>query len=93
MEFLADVTKLLTYLGEKVGIGHICLYCNGRGRLAYSSLRAVQQHMVCNIDNSNILSMVFGLGWMDWIEIMDLGVLCVCVCMCVCVVFPHISTV
>lgn len=44
-EHLTDLEGLLTYLGEKVGIGHICLYCNGRGKLRYKSTHALQQHM------------------------------------------------
>ena len=32
---------LLIYLGEKVGIGHVCVYCNQR----FSSTLAVQAHM------------------------------------------------
>lgn len=45
VENLVDLDGLLTYLGEKIGIGHVCLWCNGKGRARYPSTRAVQQHM------------------------------------------------
>ena len=38
---LASLDGLLTYLGEKVGIGHCCVYCSAR----YGSTSAVRQHM------------------------------------------------
>jgi hypothetical protein len=44
-EYLVDLVGLLTYLGAKIGQGHICLYCNGRGRARYPTVAAVQQHM------------------------------------------------
>lgn len=45
VEFCIDVEGLMTYLGEKVGVGHVCLWCNGRVKAAYVSTKAVQQHM------------------------------------------------
>jgi pre-60S factor REI1 len=45
IEYLADIEGLLVYLGYKVGVGCVCLYCNGRGRASYGSLYAVQAHM------------------------------------------------
>jgi pre-60S factor REI1 len=42
-EYLVDLPGLLSYLGEKVGVGNICLFCNGR---PYSSLWAVRNHML-----------------------------------------------
>lgn len=45
IENLTDLEGLLTYLGEKVGIGHVCLWCNGKGKARYPSTRAVQMHM------------------------------------------------
>lgn len=36
----------MEYLGYKVGLGHVCLWCNGRGRASFGSLEAVQQHMI-----------------------------------------------
>ncbi|KZV76321.1 hypothetical protein PENSPDRAFT_598627 [Peniophora sp. CONT] len=44
-EFLVDLPGLLTYLGEKVAVGNICLYCNGKGR-EFRTLDAVRKHMV-----------------------------------------------
>ena len=38
---LASVDGLVQYLGEKVGIGHCCVYCSAR----YGSTSAVRQHM------------------------------------------------
>lgn len=32
------------YVGEKVGVGNVCLWCNERGH-AFYSLRAVRTHM------------------------------------------------
>ena len=42
---MTDLESLLLYLGVKIGIGHVCLWCDGRGREAYGSTQAVQQHM------------------------------------------------
>lgn len=43
-EYVVDMKGLLTYLGEKVSQGFICLWCNDRGKTFYS-VQAVQQHM------------------------------------------------
>ncbi|CAM9881718.1 unnamed protein product [Chrysoparadoxa australica] len=44
-EYLVDPAGLLEYCGAKVvKEGHICLYCNGKGK-QFHSWRAVQQHM------------------------------------------------
>ncbi|KAG8849331.1 hypothetical protein FRB96_000867 [Tulasnella sp. 330] len=43
-EYLIDLPGLLTYLGEKVAIRNVCLYCNGKGRELHS-LEAVRKHM------------------------------------------------
>lgn len=45
LTYLVDVEGLLSYLGEKVGAGFMCLYCNERGK-AFLSTRSAQQHMV-----------------------------------------------
>ncbi|KAI8826549.1 C2H2 type zinc-finger-domain-containing protein [Fimicolochytrium jonesii] len=45
MEFLVDLKGLIAYLGEKIAVAHVCLYCNGKGR-AYHSLEAVRKHML-----------------------------------------------
>ncbi|KAG8936856.1 hypothetical protein FRC02_010718 [Tulasnella sp. 418] len=44
-EFLVDLPGLITYLGEKLAIGNVCLYCNGKGR-ELRSLDAVRKHML-----------------------------------------------
>ncbi|XP_028328685.1 zinc finger protein 622 [Gouania willdenowi] len=44
LEFLVDLRSLIRYLGEKVGAGNVCLWCNEKGRSFYST-EAVQSHM------------------------------------------------
>ena len=44
-EYLTDIKGLIAHLGQKISIGNICLYCNGRGK-AFFSVEAVQAHMV-----------------------------------------------
>lgn len=44
-EYLTDLEGMLVYLGAKVGIGKVCLYCNGRGKLNYDSVASLQKHM------------------------------------------------
>ncbi|TNN39218.1 Zinc finger protein 622 [Liparis tanakae] len=44
-EFLVDVAGLVRYLGEKIGAGNVCLWCNEKGRSFYSA-EAVQSHMI-----------------------------------------------
>ncbi|KAF3698616.1 Zinc finger protein 622 Zinc finger-like protein 9 [Channa argus] len=44
LEFLVDFKGLMCYLGEKVGAGNVCLWCNEKGRSFYSK-EAVQSHM------------------------------------------------
>ncbi|XP_043539538.1 zinc finger protein 622 [Chiloscyllium plagiosum] len=45
IEYLVDLKGLMKYLGEKVGLGNVCLWCNEKGRSFYST-EAVQAHMV-----------------------------------------------
>jgi len=45
IEYLIDIEGLIKYLGEKISIANVCLYCNERGK-AFYSLEAVQKHMV-----------------------------------------------
>lgn len=45
LEYLIDLEGLITYLGEKVGVGHLCLWCNEKGK-SFRSTQAVQKHMV-----------------------------------------------
>ncbi|CAJ1072949.1 zinc finger protein 622 isoform X3 [Xyrichtys novacula] len=44
VEFLVDLRGFIRYLGEKVGAGNVCLWCNEKGRSFYSA-EAVQSHM------------------------------------------------
>ncbi|KAJ3547651.1 hypothetical protein NM688_g5376 [Phlebia brevispora] len=44
-EYLIDVSGLITYLGEKIAVGNVCIYCNGKGR-EFRTLDAVRKHMV-----------------------------------------------
>jgi pre-60S factor REI1 len=44
-EYLIDITGLITYLGEKIAVGNVCIYCNGKGR-EFRTLDAVRKHMV-----------------------------------------------
>ena len=44
VEYLKDLEQLLTYLGEKVGFGHFCLWCCDSGK-RFRSRKAAQQHM------------------------------------------------
>lgn len=46
VEYLTDPEGLVGYLEEKVKLGHICLYCNGKGK-TFHSYRALQQ--VCTL--------------------------------------------
>lgn len=43
--YLVDLPGLLGYLADKVSVGHVCLWCNGRGR-SFRELGAVQKHMM-----------------------------------------------
>ncbi|XP_071966148.1 cytoplasmic 60S subunit biogenesis factor ZNF622-like [Antedon mediterranea] len=44
IEYLVDLEGLFTYLGEKVGCGFVCLWCNKQGK-TFHALDAVQRHM------------------------------------------------
>jgi len=47
-EYLMDLPGLIGYLGEKIAVGNVCLYCNrhdGKGR-EFRNLDAVRKHMV-----------------------------------------------
>ncbi|OCF76624.1 pre-60S factor REI1 [Kwoniella mangroviensis CBS 8886] len=44
-DILLDLPGLLSYLGEKVAVGNLCLYCPNGGR-EFGSLEAVRKHMV-----------------------------------------------
>lgn len=44
-DYLVDLEGMMTHLGEKVGLGFMCLYCNLRSK-NFLSIDAVQKHMV-----------------------------------------------
>ncbi|KAF8520435.1 C2H2 type zinc-finger-domain-containing protein [Hysterangium stoloniferum] len=44
MEYMDDLPGLLAYLGEKVAVGNVCLFCNGKGR-EFRTIEAVWKHM------------------------------------------------
>ena len=44
-EYLVDLTGLVVYLGEKVAVGNVCIYCNDKGR-EFRTLDAVRKHML-----------------------------------------------
>lgn len=44
-EYLVDLAGLINYLGEKIAVGNVCIYCNGKGR-EFRTLDAVRKHMV-----------------------------------------------
>ncbi|RKP34050.1 C2H2 type zinc-finger-domain-containing protein [Dimargaris cristalligena] len=44
IEFMKDLPGMIKYLGEKVSVANVCLYCNGRGR-GLRSLESVRDHM------------------------------------------------
>ncbi|CAA7259278.1 unnamed protein product [Cyclocybe aegerita] len=44
-EYLIDLPGLISYLGEKIAVGNVCIFCNERGR-EFRSLDAVRKHMI-----------------------------------------------
>ncbi|CAM9373248.1 unnamed protein product, partial [Discosporangium mesarthrocarpum] len=42
VEYLVNARGLVGYVEEKIKLGHICIYCNGRGK-GFHSYRSVQQ--------------------------------------------------
>ena len=45
IEYVSDIDGLIGYLAGKIIVGHICLWCNGKGK-CFKTLRSVKQHMV-----------------------------------------------
>jgi pre-60S factor REI1 len=43
---VVDLEGLMEYLGAKVGVGRVCLFCNGKGKGRYPTIEAVRLHMV-----------------------------------------------
>ncbi len=44
VEFLVDLPGLLSYLGDKVGVGFCCVFCHK----VFESVQAVRQHMIAS---------------------------------------------
>ncbi|GLB37219.1 putative C2H2 type zinc-finger (2 copies) [Lyophyllum shimeji] len=44
-EYLVDIQGLVTYLGEKIAVGNVCIFCGDKGR-EFRSLEAVRKHMI-----------------------------------------------
>jgi pre-60S factor REI1 len=44
-EYLIDLPGLIMYLGEKIAVGNVCIFCDGRGR-DFRTLHAVRKHML-----------------------------------------------
>lgn len=44
-DYLIDLPGLITYLGEKIAVGNVCIYCNGKGR-ELRTLEAARKHML-----------------------------------------------
>lgn len=44
-DLLLDMPGLIAYLGEKVAVGNLCLYCPNGGK-EFGSLEAVRKHMI-----------------------------------------------
>jgi pre-60S factor REI1 len=44
-KYITDKQGLLTYLGEKIAVGNVCIYCNTRSR-EFRTLEAVRKHML-----------------------------------------------
>ncbi|XP_072365661.1 cytoplasmic 60S subunit biogenesis factor ZNF622-like isoform X1 [Scyliorhinus torazame] len=70
VEYLVDLRGLLKYLGEKVGVGNVCLWCNEKGRSFYST-EAVQAHMV---DSSHCKLFTDGDAAIEFVDFYDFRV-------------------
>ena len=44
-DYLIDLPGLIKYLGEKIVVGNVCIFCNGKGR-EFRTLHAVRKHML-----------------------------------------------
>ncbi|KAI8996753.1 C2H2 type zinc-finger-domain-containing protein [Pilobolus umbonatus] len=44
IDYLVDLRGLIRYLGEKITVGNVCIFCNGKGR-EMRSTEAVRKHM------------------------------------------------
>lgn len=67
VEYCTDVEGLLYYLGEKVAVYFICLWCNDRGKTFYS-LDAVRKHM---LDKGHCQMLHEGLALAEYADYYD----------------------
>ena len=44
-DYLIDISGLISYLGEKIAVGNICIFCNSKSR-EFRTLEAARKHMV-----------------------------------------------
>ncbi|KAJ7072486.1 C2H2 type zinc-finger-domain-containing protein [Mycena amicta] len=44
-EYLVDIKGLISYLGEKIAVGNVCIFCNGKGK-EFRTLEATRKHML-----------------------------------------------
>lgn len=69
VNFVTDLEGLLKYLGEKVGRGNICLWCNEKGK-AFYSISAVIKHMR---DKGHCNMFVTGDAALEYADFYDFG--------------------
>ncbi|KAM7348522.1 cytoplasmic 60S subunit biogenesis factor ZNF622 [Cochliomyia hominivorax] len=67
LEYCTDLEGLLNYLGEKVTVYFICLWCNDRGKTFYS-LDAVRKHM---LDKGHCQMLHEGLALAEYADYYD----------------------
>ncbi|XP_078321100.1 cytoplasmic 60S subunit biogenesis factor ZNF622-like [Crassostrea virginica] len=66
-DYLTDVEGMMTYLGEKVGEGHMCLWCGDNGK-TFQSVQAVQKHMVDKCHCKILFEKVSALEFADFYD-------------------------
>jgi len=67
IEYLVDLEGLMTYLGQKVGDLHMCLWCSDRSRL-FADVKSVKQHM---IDKSHCRILHEGDAMLEYADFYD----------------------
>ncbi|KAG8196754.1 hypothetical protein JTE90_014487 [Oedothorax gibbosus] len=67
VEYLADLDGLIGSLAGKIHLGHICLWCNGKGR-GFKSVKSVKQHM---LDKGHCKMLHEGNALIDYADFYD----------------------
>ncbi|XP_031570774.1 zinc finger protein 622-like [Actinia tenebrosa] len=67
LEYVVDLKGLIGYLGEKIGIGKMCLFCNEKSK-AYLSIEAVQNHMTSKSHMKLDYEGEAALEYSDWYD-------------------------